>query len=309
MRYLFSLYIFLSSSLLFAQQLGSFSLWSENSFAYNPAFAGITKKFEFKTGYKEQWAGFEGAPSIGLLTFNAPVVFKRGNYLKPYHGVGLNVERDRIGEFTHLMVGFNYAFHIPIDRTQMLSFGTSVGIQQLAFDQINATTVDPDITVGTNVSNIYFPRVTVGAMYNNSDYYIGFTGEEMLRNKWSAPGLESRFRMQYSLQAGYKFDNKYGFCFLPRAKVDYVRGANPQASIMFIFDYFDTFAFGVGYRTEDALTGMLRLRIKELYTIAYSYDFTTSSLQSKTFGTHELMLSVKAGRLYYEQDKGVPVFD
>ncbi|MDX1444617.1 PorP/SprF family type IX secretion system membrane protein [Lishizhenia sp.] len=309
MRYIFYLFICFSSSLLFAQQLGSFSMWSENSFAYNPSFAGITKKFEFKTGYKEQWAGFDGAPNIGLLTFNAPMVFKRGNYLKPYHGVGLNVQRDQAGEFTHMMVGLNYAFHIPLDRTQMLSFGTSLGLQQLAFDQINATTVDPDLTVGSNVTNIYFPRVTLGALYNNNDFYLGLSGEEILRNKWTAPGTESRFRMHYSLQGGYKFDNKYGFCFLPRAKIDYVRGANPQASLMLIFDYFDKFAFGLGYRTEDAITGMLRLRIKEMYTIAYSYDFTTSSLQSNTFGTHEIMFSFKAGKLYHEYDKGVPVFD
>lgn len=309
MKYSLVILISLLSVNVWSQQLGQISMWSENSFAYNPAFAGITKKFEFKTAYREQWAGFEGAPNTGLLTFNAPMVFKRGNYLKPYHGVGLNVERDQAGEFTHLMVGFNYAFHIPIDRKQMLSFGTSIGLQQLAFDQTNVTTVDPDLAVGTNVNNIYFPRVTLGALYNNSDFYVGVGAQELLMNRWTAPGVDSKFRMHYSIHGGYKFDNNYGFCFLPKAKVDYVRGANPSASLMMVFDYFDQFAFGVGYRTQDALTAMLRLRIKESYTISYSYDYTTTALNKQTYGTHEIMFSFKAGKLHHAYDKGVPVFD
>ncbi len=49
------------------------------------------------------------------------------------------------------------------------------------------------------------------------------------------------------------------------------------------------FITGLSYRKSDAINGVLGLKTKYINVI-YSYDYTTSKLQSDTGGSHEVSL-------------------
>ena len=49
-----------------AQQLPLRSNWQFNYFQENPAFAGFTDCLELKAGFRQQWAGFDGAPQTAF---------------------------------------------------------------------------------------------------------------------------------------------------------------------------------------------------------------------------------------------------
>ena len=46
-----------------AQQFVQYSQYNNNKFIYNPAAAGILGKMNVDFGYRNQWAGFENAPT------------------------------------------------------------------------------------------------------------------------------------------------------------------------------------------------------------------------------------------------------
>ena len=48
------------------QQLPLRTNWQFNYFQENPAFAGFTDCMELKAGFRQQWAGFDGAPSTAF---------------------------------------------------------------------------------------------------------------------------------------------------------------------------------------------------------------------------------------------------
>ena len=50
-----------------AQQLPLRTNWQFNYFQENPAFAGFSDCLELKAGFRQQWAGFDGAPQTCLL--------------------------------------------------------------------------------------------------------------------------------------------------------------------------------------------------------------------------------------------------
>ena len=52
----------------------------------------------------------------------------------------------------------------------------------------------------------------------------------------------------------------------------------------------ESFWFGAGYRTGDAVIGMMEYLFVNGIRVGYSYDFTTSTLKSFSSGSHEVMV-------------------
>jgi type IX secretion system PorP/SprF family membrane protein len=52
---------------------------------------------------------------------------------------------------------------------------------------------------------------------------------------------------------------------------------------------------GVGYRTNDAVVGMVELQLSKKLRIGYSYDYTLSDIQQYSSGSHEFMLGYDFG--------------
>ena len=50
-----------------AQQLPMYSQFFWNDFVINPAYTGVTNSPRVQLGYRNQWGGFEGAPSTYTL--------------------------------------------------------------------------------------------------------------------------------------------------------------------------------------------------------------------------------------------------
>ena len=70
MRFLLRVFLVLGAlgalSTVDAQQLPLRTNWQFNYFQENPAFAGFSDCMELKAGYRQQWAGFDGAPSTAF---------------------------------------------------------------------------------------------------------------------------------------------------------------------------------------------------------------------------------------------------
>ena len=64
------------------------------------------------------------------------------------------------------------------------------------------------------------------------------------------------------------------------------------------FQYQDYFWFGGGYRYQDGFSGMFGLNISNTFNLGYSYDFTTSQLNTVSRGSHEILLGFLIGNRY-----------
>jgi len=63
-----------------------------------------------------------------------------------------------------------------------------------------------------------------------------------------------------------------------------------QIDINTILDYNNTIAFGLSYRTQDAIAGMIQLHINDQIIFGYSFDQTISDLKQYNNGSHEVFL-------------------
>jgi hypothetical protein len=70
----------------------------------------------------------------------------------------------------------------------------------------------------------------------------------------------------------------------------------PEANVK--FQYRDLLWVGGSFRYQDGYAAMIGLNVSNTFNIGYSYDFTTTNLNTVSRGTHELMIGFLLGNKY-----------
>ena len=108
------------------QQDAQFSQNMFNKLANNPGFAGSRGGIATSVLHRSQWMGFEGAPSTQNFSIDAELPFL-------YGGVGLNLVKDNIAQFSNLGLQASYAYRTELGVGQ-IGMGMSVGMYQSGTD-------------------------------------------------------------------------------------------------------------------------------------------------------------------------------
>ena len=155
-----------------AQQDPQFSQNMFNKLANNPGFAGSRGNVATSVLHRSQYMGFEGAPSTQNFSIDAELPFL-------YGGVGLNVVKDNIAQFSNLGLQASYAYRTELGVGQ-IGMGMSVGVFQSGVDGSNFSYAEPgDNAIPT--SSVSGSKLDIGAgiYYNTQDVYVGISSSHM----------------------------------------------------------------------------------------------------------------------------------
>lgn len=291
-----------------AQQIPQYSQWSLHQFANNPAHAGIKPCIDVHALYRLQWVGFEGAPRSGFFTMSVPLKAKRNKYLSARHGTGFKFETDQIGQFNVNRFNLAYAGHFNFTKDNRLSLGLYGGFMQMGYDSKNVHTTLPDPTVAQEASFIV-PDASFGAWFNSEFYYFGLSLKNLIPSKWKDIGNTSRNRFHVSFNAGYQFRLSEQLSLLPAANLRIPPKGPVSLDLNLMFDIKNTIGLGVGYRNTDAAIAILNIKIKEQFSIAYSFDYTLSKIQLGGQNTHEISLRYTSCKPPKKATASCPLFD
>ncbi len=142
------LWLLLFAQTTLAQQLADRSPFSELGFVWNPAMTALYDYWEVSASYRQQWLGFENAPSTALLTAQYP--FQDENM-----SLGGVFTHDRIQplKYTSLAATYAYKFQLGIRPRDQGTIGVLVNASQYFVDALNIIVNDPDdnlLPVGEN---------------------------------------------------------------------------------------------------------------------------------------------------------------
>lgn len=307
-----------------AQQLPHYSQYIINQYILNPAIAGIENYTDIKLSHRHQWLGVQDAPVTTYFTIQAPIGKKdyrttptsfdmegenpRGEQYwdtytaaQPHHGVGLKIINDKTGPLNRFSAFASYAYHVGIGLKTSLAAGFDIGMQNLSlqadklvFDPSSPGAVDP--AVGTSgIINKIKPDLNAGLYLYSSDYFIGLAAQQIIPQKiyfandqlvkYPAKNVPHLFA-----SAGYRFFLDEDISALPSVMVKYVAPLPVQFDMNAKLQYRDLLWIGGGYRQSDGFTAMLGLNVSHTFNISYSYDHTTSGLNTISRGTHEFVL-------------------
>ncbi len=266
-----------------------------NGLLLNPAYAGSHAYFSTALLYRTQWTGFEGAPNTQMLEFDGPLA-------KEIMGVGLVVSHDKIGVTEETNFYASYAYKIRLGNNK-LAFGLRAGASNYRAQLTTLTVWDAgDDAFNNDIRTYLIPKFGFGMYFYGEKYYVGLAIPTLIAydNAYSFSidlNKSSFLRRHYYLNGGYVFNlNESGTMKLkPAMMLKYVPAAPMQLDLSSSLIYKDMFTFGLGFRTGDALVGMVEYRTAQRIRIGYAYDFTVSKFRAYSAGSHEIVLGYDFG--------------
>ena len=274
-------------------QDASFTQFNSAPLWYNPAFAGSITEKRAEVLYRDQWPKISGG---GYQTIYASY----DQYVKRVRGgIGFMSTYDNaFGALRTFTNSLAYAPKIKIKKFSIspgIKFSyvyTSIDISKLTFgDMIDSYGGYTGTTSETVYPSVSYFDLSSGVVLNTTSFYVGFDVEHLLEPNESFVGGESPLPRRYALTAAYTYQSK-------NKKISITPNLLWQKQQDFYmlmttatFKY-KWFLVGGGYRFGDAMLAMAGIEFHGL-RINYSYDNTTSTLNSVTGGTggaHEVSL-------------------
>lgn len=99
-----------------------------NTLTYNPGVAGTSGMICATAINRQQWVGFEGAPSTTVFNISAPV-----SPFKISSGIGLLVESDNVGFDKDINLSASYSYILDLGISK-LGIGISLGMLNKTID-------------------------------------------------------------------------------------------------------------------------------------------------------------------------------
>lgn len=288
-KYVTFIAVFLISALMRGQQDPQFTHYMYNMSVINPAYAtDDIETINIGGLYRTQWVGTVGAPKTATFFIHAPITEKIE--------MGLSVVSDAIGDVVQENnIYADFAYVLPVSKNNKFSFGLKAGATffDADFNGFQYTDSQPDPAFAENIHKV-FPNVGIGTYFFGKKYYLGFSAPNLLKTKHlerqnaiATIGVE---QIHYFFTGGYVFDLNENLKFKPAFMAKGVSGA-PMAfdltANVLVNNFFEA---GIGYRFDDAVSGLVNFYVTPNLRVGYSYDYTLSNLGKYNSGTHEIFL-------------------
>ncbi|MBK9758607.1 MAG: type IX secretion system membrane protein PorP/SprF [Flavobacteriales bacterium] len=278
-----------------AQQEVMISQYMFNGLLLNPAYAGSHPYMSGSLLHREQWTGIEGAPTTSILAIDGPLWNNK-------MGLGFTIAHDRIGISRDMEMAGHYAYRIKTGEYGKLAFGLKAGISLYSARISDLIYWDAnDALYQQNISNEVVGKFGFGLYWYDDRSFVGVSVPTL----YAADGaittdatnaIDHYFTQHYYLYAGHVFELNEDFDLKPSVLLKYQKQAPPEVDVNVNALYKDRFWLGIGYRTGDAVVGMVEYQVNPMFRVGYAYDMTTSLLKRYAGGSHEIMLGIDLGK-------------
>ena len=294
-----------------SQQEPVFSQYMMNKFLINPAYAGSEGYTSFNLTARQQWLGFENAPSTQAISGQTRVmktshisksrsVRKRTKRRRPSGRIGIGgyLYNDQNGPIGRTGLEVSYAYHLFVNDGQ-ISLGLALSAYQFRVNTSELVTPDGyDPIIDEARQSMFIPDGTVGVYYTYQPFYIGLSAKNLFQAtlKFGADNSFGDYQQvrHYYLVTGYRYDMNNDFEVEPSFLIKTTEAFNLQADITIKGYYKRDYWLGVSYRTGNAFITMVGVKIDRLY-IGYAFDYSLNDIQRISYGSHEIMIGVKFG--------------
>ena len=282
----------LHSSQLRAQTEPMYSQYMFNMLNINPAYAGSRSVPGMTSLFRKQWVGIPGAPQTSSISLDMPLNEDKA-------GLAIQLLDDRLGVERTTGAQLNYAYRIKVSEKGILAMGLRVGLLNYRANYSEVNTLAPnDPAFYQNVSG-FLPAAGAGFYYMTDQFYAGVSVPSLLQTKLNAQqqaDVASKVNnLHFFATMGGVFKISDDLKLKPSVLMKTVSGAPIEFDFNSNLWLQDKIAFGLSYRTGDAIVGMVEWQLNDQLRFGYDYDYTISKLNPYNQGTHEIMLRYEFG--------------
>lgn len=311
--------LILSVSIAFAQQRPHYSQYLQNMSVINPAVTGLSKGIDLRLGLRNQWQGLKDAPKTSYVTVSMPVSFggDMANYRSSdlgiteptnkddmydytasmsHHAFGVSFMNDKTGPLNRVAANLTYAYHLAVGDRTNVSVGVGVGTSRLGLNSsvlVFEEEGDPTVGGGGEI-NKYVPDLNAGIYFYGPTFYVGASMQQIIKNSIAFDGdlNVGKEVAHYFITVGNQFWINNDFSVTPSVMFKVVNPLPKAFDLNLKFSYNNKLWIGGGYRKDDAFFGTFGFNVANIVGLGYTYDYTTSKLNTVSTGSHELTLKV-----------------
>ena len=279
---------FLVSITAWSQQDAQYTQYMYNMSVINPAYTTSSEGIINIGGiHRSQWVGVEGSPKTSSIFLHTAI----SNKIE----VGFSLVNDNVGDVVKENNLFaDFAYKLDFEEKGVLSFGLKAGVTffDVDFTGFNLEDNSDFIYSFQNINETFF-NMGAGIYYNTDKYYVGLSipnfiaAKHLEEDNGQYQGVE---QAHWFLTGGYVFDINSQFKFKPAFMTKAVKGAPVSLDITANVLFNEKFELGIGYRIDDAISGLASFMVTPEFRIGYAYDHTTSNLGAYSNGSHEIII-------------------
>jgi type IX secretion system PorP/SprF family membrane protein len=286
------LFLVLALQPILSQQDPLYSNYMFSTLTYNPGIAGTSGMICATAVNRQQWVGFNGAPSTTMFNVSAPV-----SPFRIKSGVGLVVESDNVGFDKDIRLSAVYSYLMDLG-TGKLGIGLNLGMLSKTLDpkwQIPSgeahTPASGDPLIPESKESYVALDAGLGLYYKTDKYYAALSVSHLNQPQIKYSKGVTYVSRHYYLTAGYTLQlPNPSLEFLPSVFA-YSDGKVSQFTITSLLRYNKKVWGGVSYRAGDAIVWIVGLELFNGIRLGYAYDFTTSDIRKDSSGSHEFMVN------------------
>lgn len=299
LNFLLIAFLFLSGGRLLAQQDAQYTQFMYNKLGFNPAFSGAVTSPEVRAIFRQQWLGFEDAPSSQIATFNTAL---SGSGT----GIGARLSRVTVGLEQQYNIDGSYAYRFPVGPGTRLGLGISASARYFNIEYQNATPIQgsgQDAAIPGGVESRVLPNFGLGIYLDGPGYYVGVSVPRLLQNDIDLGTEEtiiSREARHFYFMGGVKFRLSEQLSLEPQLLAKYVIGAPFDADFN-VTAYMGRSVFtGISYRlggngAGESASVLFGTYLSDHLSLCMAYDLGLSDLNSAQSGSVEFAVTYSFG--------------
>ena len=281
-RLIFIIVLLMPGSMVFSQQQAQYTQYMFDKSTLNPAATGSLNCISVLGGARFQWIGMKDDtnnvinPRNYHLDFEMPIYSIRS-------GIGFSFNYGQTGFEKDLNFKLNYAYHQPIKKSSILSFGVSFEYLNRSVDFSRFFVFDSGDPVlsSQGVNSGSFIDLGAGIYYQfKKKLYAGISVSQMTGASGKIGDATYENTPHYYFMFGYDFtlkkDRKRDFVLATGLLVQTIF-TSTQYELHALLKYNDKYWGGVMYRWDDAVGIIAGMKAGNV-DIGLSYDITVSPL-------------------------------
>lgn len=285
----------------FGQEDPQYTQFFLNPTAFNPGATGMEDAWVNTLDIRSQWVNIPGSPLTQAFSSQVPLYKASG-------GIGVTLSNDMAGQQRISAGALAYSWHRNLFGG-ILGLGVAGGIVQRSLDGSRLVTPtgdyegivfhnDPDLPV--TLQTYLLPDASAGIYYFGRRLAAGVSAAHVLDPFLQKPDVAG-YTIQYNpngyVYLAYRFSLTDHIDLTPNVlyKTDLTQNIVDLNLLATFRDNFFAGASFRGYlnRSFDAVALIAGIRVNDRLRITYSYDITSSSLNTVSAGSHEVVIGYR----------------
>jgi len=277
-----------------AQNYSNFTQFFVNPSSVNPSYVGVDGYNSIFLGYRRQWLGLQGGPSLGYVSLQSPLSNKLA--------FGGTLVNDTKGLLSASSANFSAAYSIDVGTGKSVRFGLSLGANWNKVDvqKLNFVT-QGDPMLSELMSNSFQPLGSAGVSYHGKSFHGGISIPNIFAPSYLSADAVNFSKVAPFTQIIINASNRFYFDNHKSVVEPYVlyrlnSSLPSQFEVATIVHLKNKLWFGGSYKQNFGISAMAGIHMNKLATLGYSYTFKNVGTNNISFASHEIQLAFLFGK-------------